>query len=154
MFNEGSTEEEEDTQKLLQTDSTVEEAKEEEIKTNIIYFVAEIVDSWCEISRQFIEFPDTPMGSYSIMYTEINAFNQSSINECVCGYLKTNRADNFECHFKIFGGSSEIMVEPTCGELKCGEVIKKFKKSTLRLLLSSFPNMELIILKSLFYLSI
>lgn len=96
--------------------------EEKKIKTQTINFILEVKDNWCEFSHQYIEFPDTPMGSFTLSSTNLNAFNQSSIDECVCGYLNGKRVTNFQCKFEFFGGSDEIMVEPTCGTLNFGEV--------------------------------
>lgn len=90
------------------------------LQTNSLKIRFEILDNWCEISHQFVNFEDTPIGSFSLIHTYFNAFNDSSTNECSCGYLKSNKPKRWDCHFEIFGGSDEIRIEPTCGDVRNG----------------------------------
>lgn len=118
--------------KLYEEKSIGEEFRPEEYKVEeqmyelklpgSLNFIARLTVNWCEVSHQYIEFPDTPMGSYSIMHTYLNAFNKSSTNHCVCGYLKSDVLPDYSVHFEIYGGSDDIRIEPTCGDLKKGQV--------------------------------
>lgn len=99
-----------------------EQLKSKPKKNLSIILKGTIVHNWTELSHQHIVFPDTPLGSYSVMSLNIAAINNSSGSECVCGYKKHRYIQNFKCHFEVFGESVDISIEPICGDLQKNQV--------------------------------
>lgn len=96
------------------------------IINNKIWITATIIDPLCDLSHQYVEFPDTPCGSYSIMSITLTAVNKLADFKCACGYIKEfskcKKHLDFDARFEIVGNNSEITIEPVCGRIKNGEV--------------------------------
>lgn len=93
---------------------------------NSLQIEATIVNPLCELSHQFLAFPTTPCGSYSIMTIELRAFSNPFELRCDCGYLKKKYPELFfpieyEADFEIVSTGSQFEIEPTCGVIKSGE---------------------------------
>lgn len=82
--------------------------------TTQLWLKAKITIPRAEFSYQHIVFPDTPCGSYSTMQINLRLTNSEY-------FLKKSQIDD-TVSFRIYGGSEEITIEPTCGALKKGEV--------------------------------
>lgn len=100
-----------------------------EIHKNKLQIEATIINPLCEFSHQFITFPTTPCGSYSIMTLELRALSNPFNLHCDCGYLKKKKPELFTpidyvADFEIVGTGSQIVIEPTCGTVKSGERVK------------------------------
>lgn len=96
------------------------------IPPNKVYIEATIINPLCEFSHQFLSFPTTPCGSYSIMTVELCAMYNPFDLHCDCGYLKKKNPElflpiDYEANFEIAGSSKEFTIEPTCGIIKSGE---------------------------------
>ncbi|XP_031353716.1 cilia- and flagella-associated protein 74-like [Photinus pyralis] len=98
------------------------------LRGNAISVRAQVVAPLCDLSHQWVTFPDTPCGSYSLMGIELRAQSGIEGASCVCGYERKRSACKshmeFEARFKIVGDTSGISVEPSCGLLKAGERLK------------------------------
>lgn len=94
--------------------------------SSTIWIKATIIDPLCELSHQYIEFPDTPCGSYSVMNITLQAFNTVGDLKCWCGYAKKfstcKKHIEYSVHFEIVGDNKEISIEQTCGKLESGQV--------------------------------
>ncbi|KAK4878049.1 hypothetical protein RN001_010555 [Aquatica leii] len=107
-----------------------EEEEEEEfvINSNKLSVKATILDPLCYLSYQYVEFPDTPCGSYSVMSIHLRARTYVEDAKCVCyygkKYGKCKAHLDYKVRFEVVGDCDQISVEPTCGNLKSGEEIR------------------------------
>lgn len=81
-----------------------------------LWLRAKIITPLVEFSHQYIKFPHTPCGSYSIMQIQLRAVNTDYI------FKNSKSKVNYTVKFKIHGGSEEIKIEPSCGIFKKGQV--------------------------------
>lgn len=66
-------------------DDESEKPKEvEAVFSNQLRVDATIVKPFCEFSYSYVEFPDTPCGSYSMVHVDLNVVD--NIGNCICGY--------------------------------------------------------------------
>ncbi|KAL1502831.1 hypothetical protein ABEB36_007918 [Hypothenemus hampei] len=85
-----------------------------------VWFKVNLRRPLLEFSHQFVEFPDTPPGSYSMMEVTLSALNREI--DQLCNPMK-NRLQ-YKAHFQFYGDSEEIQIEPGCGVLNSGQSIK------------------------------
>ncbi|XP_045465474.1 uncharacterized protein LOC123674595 [Harmonia axyridis] len=74
-----------------------------------------------EFSFNYLEFPVTPGGSYSITTTELRPLKYDRKG---CSPDKDEKAPNYRATFRIAGSTEEMKIEPMYGILKSGESIK------------------------------
>lgn len=92
-----------------------------DINSNKIWLSASVIDPPILLSHQYVIFPNTPCGSYSIMSIKLKTLKYLKDPGCLCGYMSSD-LDEFQVHFEICGDSREIIVEPICGDLVSGNV--------------------------------
>ncbi|KAF5284234.1 hypothetical protein FQR65_LT00234 [Abscondita terminalis] len=106
----------------------VDEKKEMEIKNNKISVKATIVDPLCDLSHQYVEFPDTPCGSYSIMRIDLRAHTCIANSKCLCYYKKKygkcKDPLSYRARFEIGSNDAQFSVEPNGGTLHAGQIKK------------------------------
>lgn len=100
-----------------------------EISEHKMQIEAKIINPLCEFSHQFLLFPTTPCGSYSVITIEFRALTNPFNLHCKCGYLKKENPElfakiDYQADFEIVGIGSQFSVEPSCGTVKSGEIIK------------------------------
>lgn len=93
---------------------------------------ARIVTPLYEFSHQYVQFPRTACGSYSIMQIELRAVNTDYF------FKKSKPRFNYTATFRIQGGGQEITIEPSCGFLKKGEVTPQMSYSVKKLIRKNF----------------
>ncbi|GJQ85921.1 hypothetical protein Trydic_g21772 [Trypoxylus dichotomus] len=82
------------------------------INSNKLWLLAAVVDLPFKLSHQYVVFPNTPCGSFSIMSVQLKTGGNTS-----------NHHDDVdtEAHFKISGDNPQITMEPICGDIKSGK---------------------------------
>lgn len=93
---------------------------------NRLLIEATIVNPLCEFSHQFLAFPTTPCGSYSMMTLELRALANPFELQCDCGYLQQKYPElfvpvDYEADFEIVNTGRQFEIEPTYGVIKSGE---------------------------------
>lgn len=124
-------EEEEQEKTTAEQDSTIPSTVKNflhflEQSQNRLLVEATIVNPLCEFSHQFLAFPTTPCGSYSMMTLELRALANPFELQCDCGYLKQKYSElfvpiDYEADFEIVNTGSQFEIEPTYGVIKSGE---------------------------------
>ncbi|XP_031364174.1 uncharacterized protein LOC116184991 [Apis dorsata] len=113
--------EEEDKKRLL--DDTMEMYDLDERKQkNLIEVYAYIIDTFCELSEQIIQFPATPCGSYSMVSVHLRGFNLASYPYCTCGIIKEQRKKFTGC-YEFTSSSNRMTIMPHSGILQNDEII-------------------------------
>ncbi|XP_076390598.1 cilia- and flagella-associated protein 74 [Megachile rotundata] len=92
-------------------------------KKNVMDVRVYIVDTFCELSEQIIEFPATPCGSFSMVSIHLRGFNVSSYPHCTCGIVK-NQVKEFTARFKFKSSSDQMEVVPPHGVLYSNQYIQ------------------------------
>ncbi|KAF5284925.1 hypothetical protein FQA39_LY16880 [Lamprigera yunnana] len=88
---------------------------------------ATILNPLCDLSHQYVEFPDTPYGSYSLAEIHLKARTEIDDTKCTCTYNRKRTkcaTPKYTAHFEIVNDDPQFDVEPTCGTLKSGQMVK------------------------------
>lgn len=98
-------------------ESSREQPVEVEATSNKLQLRAQIFEPLVEFSYTYIDFPDTPCGSYSMLCVDLIAAELTVGTEC-------KRADviDYSAEFKLSSDCEQVVVEPTCGTLRAGKV--------------------------------
>ncbi|KOC68528.1 hypothetical protein WH47_06319 [Habropoda laboriosa] len=96
---------------------------DERKEKNTIDLSVYIVDTFCELSEQIIEFPATPCGSYSVASVHLRGFNMASYPNCTCGIVKSQQKE-FTARYEFKTSSDRIKIVPQCGTLQSSELIQ------------------------------
>lgn len=117
-------------EQLRRCSSTIDVESEKRVEVEAVFnnqlcVGASVIKPLCEFSYSYVEFPDTPCGSYSILHVDLNVID--SIGNCICGYADDQILD-YQVHFKLSSDCDQINIEPTCGTIKNGQVLINVEK--------------------------
>lgn len=140
--------EEEEKKRLLEDTMEIYDLIDERKQKNLIEVYAYIIDNFCELSEQIIQFPATPCGSYSMvkikkksLFTNklilkkifffnlifkvsvhLRGFNLASYPYCTCGIIKEQRKKFRGC-YEFTSSSDRMVIVPQSGILQNDEII-------------------------------
>ncbi|XP_043510296.1 uncharacterized protein LOC122528826 [Frieseomelitta varia] len=82
-----------------------------------------IIDTFCELSEQIIEFHPTACGSFSMASVHLRGYNMASYPHCTCGMIKNQRKE-FTARYQFKSSSDRIKIMPQSGVLNNNELIE------------------------------
>ncbi|XP_031772816.1 uncharacterized protein LOC105735695 [Apis florea] len=113
---------EEEKKRLLDDTVKMYDLIDERKQKNLIEVYAYIIDTFCELSEQIIQFPATPCGSYSMVSVHLRGFNLASYPYCTCGIIKEQRKKFTGC-YEFTSSSNRMDIIPQSGVLQNDEII-------------------------------
>ncbi|KAF7417669.1 hypothetical protein HZH68_000322 [Vespula germanica] len=103
--------------------SKLDRKMDKRVEKNVIKVSVYIVDTYCELSEQILEFPGTPCGCFSIISIELRAFNMASYPNCSCNVLKKDQSKEFTARYEFRCSSRQMSIVPASGRLRSNDLV-------------------------------